>query len=57
METSKEIWFEAEVYRTAGEIALKSRRSRTPRKLKRISSAHSQSPASNKPNPGNSAPP
>jgi predicted ATPase len=24
METSKEIWFEAEVYRTAGEIALKS---------------------------------
>ena len=33
-----------------------SRRSRMPRKRKRISSARSRSPASNKPNPGNSAP-
>jgi tetratricopeptide (TPR) repeat protein len=34
-----------------------ARRSRMPQKLKRISSAPSQSRANNKPNPGNSAPP
>ena len=56
METTKETWWQAEVNRTAGEIAL-CRRSRTPRKQKRISSALSQSPANSKPNPGNSAPP
>ena len=55
-ETTKERWFEAEVNRIAGEIALMRPR-QIARKRKRTSSAHSQSPANNKPNPGNSAPP
>ena len=42
-------WFEPEVNRIAGEIALKSRESRMRRKLKRTSSAHSRSRVSNKP--------
>ena len=54
VETTKETWFEAEVHRIAGK-SRSSRCSRTPRKLKRISSARSRSPASKKPNPGNFA--
>ena len=55
METSKEKWCEAEVYRTAGEIALISP-SRMRRKRKHISSARSQLRVSNKQSPGNCAP-
>ena len=55
MEASGETWCEAELHRIAGEIAL-NRQSRTPRKRKRISSALSRLLASNKQNPGNSAP-
>ena len=56
VETTKERWYEAEANRIAGEIALMSP-SLTRRKPKRTSSARWQSPANNKPNPGNSAPP
>ena len=53
VETTKEKWWEAEVHRMAGEIALKSPR-RMRRKRKRISSAHSRLRASSKQSPGNS---
>ena len=56
IETTKESWCEAEVNRIAGEIALKSPE-RNGESAKPISSALSPSPANNKPNPGNSAPP
>ena len=54
VETTKETWFEAEVHRTAGEIALVSR-SRMRRKRKRISSVRSRSRASSRQSPGNCA--
>jgi hypothetical protein len=52
VETTKERWFEAELNRVAGEI----RPNPMLRKPKAASSAHSQSHASSKPNPGISAP-
>ena len=55
VETTKERWYEAEVNRIAGEIAL-ARRSRMQRRQKRISSTRSRSHVNNKQNPGNSAP-
>ena len=55
IETTKERWFEAEVNRIAGEIALRSPK-RTRRKRKPTSSARSRLHVNNKPNPGNSAP-
>ena len=54
-ETTKERWWDAEINRLAGEIALKSPEA-GHRKPKIISIAPSRSPASNKPNPTNSAP-
>jgi hypothetical protein len=56
IETAKESVWEAEVNRVAGQIALKLP-SRTLRRLKPISSAHSPWRANSKRNPGNSAPP
>jgi hypothetical protein len=56
IDTTKERWFEAEVNRIAGEIALLSPNT-TLRKLKPISSARLRSRASSKQSPGNSAPP
>ena len=56
VETTGERWWEAEINRVAGEIALKSSPSRMQRKWKAILSVPSRSPANNKPNPGNSAP-
>jgi hypothetical protein len=56
LERTKENIWEAEIHRTAGEIALKSPEPDTA-KLKRISTARSRLLANNKPNPGNSAPP
>ena len=56
VETTKERWFEAEVHRIAGEIALMSPKSRKRRKRKRISSVRSRSRVSSKQSPGNSAP-
>ena len=54
VETTKERWFEAEVNRVAGEIALQSPR---PMHESRIySSVRFQSPANNKQNPGSCAP-
>ena len=55
VEKTKERWYEAEINRVAGEIALR-RPNRMLRKQKRISSAHSQLRANSKPSPGNSAP-
>ena len=55
VETTKERWYEAELNRTAGEIALKSP-SRIQQNRKRILNAHSRLLANNKPSPGNSAP-
>ena len=55
--TTKERWCEAEVYRTAGEIALHVARAGCSESGRAISSAPSPSLANNKPNPGNSAPP
>jgi hypothetical protein len=55
MEKTKEKWCQAEVYRTAGEIAL-NRRSRPRRGRNRISSARSRLHASSRQNPGNFAP-
>ena len=55
IETSEERWYEAEFNRIAGEIALRSPEPDAA-KAKAISSARSQSPASNKPSPGNFAP-
>jgi hypothetical protein len=52
---TKERWFEAEAYRVAGEIALKSP-NRMLRRQKRISSVLSLSRESSTQNPGNSAP-
>ena len=57
VETTKERWLEAEVYRIGGEIALDVAGAEIAARQKRISSARSQSPANSKPNPGNSAPP
>ena len=57
VDTTKERWCEAEINRMAGRNRTEVARSRTPRKRKRISSARSRSLVSNKPNPGNSAPP
>ena len=56
VETTEEKWCEAEVNRIAGEIALMSPEPDVA-KRKHISNARSLSHASNKPNPGNSAPP
>ena len=55
VETTKERWYEAEINRIAGEIALKSPE-RTPRRRKSISNMRLRSLANNKQNPGNSAP-
>ena len=52
---TKERWWEAEVNRMAGEIALKPEPDAA--KAKAISSMRSQSRVNSKPNPGNSAPP
>ena len=52
--TTEERLWEAEVNRIAGEIAAVI--GEMPQKRKRISSAHSPSRVSNKPNPGNCAP-
>ena len=57
METTKERMVEAEVNRIAGEIALQVARAGCGESGRRISSARSPSHASNKPSPGNSAPP
>ena len=54
VEKTKETWFEAEINRIAGEIALKSLERNTG-KARTISSAHSLSHVSSKRNPGNSA--
>ena len=56
IETTKERWFEAEINRIAGEIALKSP-DPDAAKRKRISSVRSQLRVSSKPSPGNCAPP
>ena len=56
-ETSKEIWFEAEVYRTAGEIALKSPQPDAAKAEAYFERCALRRPSSNKPNPGNCAPP
>ena len=56
VEATKATIWEAQVYRTAGEISLMSPEPDAA-KAEAISSAPSPSPASNKPNPGNSAPP
>ena len=55
METTKERWYEAEVNRIAGEIALKSPEPDAA-KAEAISSAHSRLRVSSKQNPGNCAP-
>ena len=56
IETTKERWWEAEVNRLPAK-SLCCRRSPTPPKQKRTSSALLPSPVNNEPNPGNSAPP
>ena len=55
IEATKEKWFEADVHRTAGEIAMMSHRSQTQRKLKCTSSERSPSRARSRPSPGNCA--
>ena len=55
VETTKEKWFEAEIHRIAGEIAL-CHRSGTQRKQKSISSVLWRLRAGNTQSPGNSAP-
>jgi hypothetical protein len=57
VETTKEKWPEAELHRIAGEIALKSPETDALKEEKHFERALSLSPANNKPNPGNSAPP
>ena len=56
VETTKESWCEAEVYRIAGEIALMSPEPDAAKAQKRISSARSRSRVNSKQSPGNSAP-
>ena len=56
IETTNERWFEAEVNRIAGEIALKSPEPDATRQ-RRISTARSRLRVHSKQNPGNSAPP
>ena len=55
VEATNERWFEAEVNRVAGEIALIAPEAGCC-KSREFSVALSQSPANNKPNPGNCAP-
>ena len=55
LETTKERWCEAEVYRIAGEIALKSPEPDAA-KAEAISSARSLSRVSSRQSPGNCAP-
>ena len=55
VETTKERWWEAEVNRMAGEIALHVAASRMRRKRKRISSVRSRLRASSRQSPGNCA--
>jgi hypothetical protein len=55
LEKSKEMWLEAELYRVAGEVALKSLAPDTE-KQKSILITHSLSRGNSKQSPGNSAP-
>jgi predicted ATPase len=56
IEKTKDVWYEAEVNRVAGEIALKSRRSRMQQKAKHTSSGRLRLRVSSRQNPGNCAP-
>ena len=57
VDAAKEVGAKPEFIAIGGEIALMSPEPDTDERRRRISSAHSRSPANNKPNPGNSAPP
>ena len=55
VDTTKERWLEAEVYRTGGEIA-RNRPSKIVQRQRRISSVRSRSHVNSKQSPGNYAP-